>query len=172
MLSFVALIILFLLIIPQRINFLGPVALTRSILEIMIPLGGGTIGVVSSVQGKIGIPYRTSYAASKHALQGYFDGLRAELSNKNITVTTISPGYVKTSLSLNALNADGSKYNKTDDTTANGMEPSELALQILSDMADGIADVVVADAKTRIGILLKVLMPQLFASMMKKRLNK
>ena len=138
----------------------------------MIPFGIGSIGVVSSVQGKIGIPYRTSYAASKHALQGYFDGLRAELADKNITVTTISPGYVNTSLSLNALNADGTKYNKNDETTVNGMEPSALAQQILVVMAGGVADVVVADAKTRIGILLKVLMPQLFASMMKKRVNK
>lgn len=138
----------------------------------MIPFGGGSIGVVSSVQGKIGIPYRTSYAASKHALQGYFDGLRAELSQKHINITTISPGYVNTSLSLNALNADGTTYNKTDDTTANGMDPSELAMKILLNMADGVADILIADAKTRIGVLLKVLMPQLFASMMKKRMNK
>jgi dehydrogenase/reductase SDR family member 7B len=138
----------------------------------MIAQGGGMIGVISSVQGKIGIPYRTSYAASKHALQGYFDGLRAELADKKITVTTVSPGYVNTSLSLNALNADGTKYNKTDETTANGMSPSELSERILLNMADGVADIVIADAKTCIGILLKVLMPQLFASMMKKRISK
>lgn len=138
----------------------------------MISSGNGTIGVISSVQGKIGIPYRTSYAASKHALQGYFDGLRAELSDKNITITTVSPGYVNTSLSLNALNADGTTYAKIDDTTANGMDPAELAEKILVNMAGGVADILVADAKTRIGILLKVLMPQMFASMMKKRMNK
>jgi len=73
---------------------------------------------LSFVFSVIGIPWRTSYAASKHALQGYFDGLRAELASKSVSVTIISPGYVRTSLSLNALNADGSKYNKMDDTTA------------------------------------------------------
>jgi dehydrogenase/reductase SDR family member 7B len=156
----------------QKINFLGPVALTQNIASSMIAQGGGMIGVISSVQGKIGIPYRTSYAASKHALQGYFDGLRSELADKNITVTTVSPGYVNTSLSLNALNADGTKYNKTDETTASGMSPSELSEKILLNMANGVADIVVADAKTCIGILLKVLMPQLFASMMKKRISK
>lgn len=53
-------------------------------------------------------------------MQGYFDGLRAELSPHNITVTIVSPGYVNTSLSLNALNADGTAYNKADETTASG----------------------------------------------------
>ena len=130
------------------------------------------IGVISSVQGKIGIPYRTSYAASKHALQGYFDGLRAEVADKKISVTTISPGYVNTSLSLNALNADGTKYNKTDDTTASGMDPAELAQRVLLSMAEGVCDVVIADTKTCIAIEMKVLMPQIFASIMAKRTSK
>lgn len=138
----------------------------------MIAHGGGLIGVISSVQGKIGIPYRTSYAASKHALQGYFDGLRAELAEKNIFVTTISPGYVNTSLSLNALNPDGTKYNKTDETTAGGMNPEELSTILLKSMASGVADIVVADAKTRLGVQLKALIPQLFATMMRKRVGK
>lgn len=120
----------------------------------------------------LGIPYRTSYAASKHALQGYFDGLRAELSVQNITVTTVSPGYVNTSLSMNALNADGTKYNKTDATTASGMDPKELGQKILLSVMKGEADVLVADAKTCMGVLLKVLMPELFASMMKQRIEK
>ena len=156
----------------QNVNFFGPVALTQCVAALMISQGGGMIGVISSVQGKIGIPYRTSYAASKHALQGYFDGLRAEVADKKISVTTISPGYVNTSLSLNALNADGTKYNKTDDTTSSGMDPSVLAQKILLSMADGVCDLVIADTKTCIAIEMKVLMPQAFASIMAKRSSK
>lgn len=49
-------------------------------------------------------------AASKHATQAFFDCLRAEMEQYEIEVTVISPGYIHTNLSLNALTADGSKY--------------------------------------------------------------
>jgi dehydrogenase/reductase SDR family member 7B len=128
-----------------------------------------SIGVISSVQGKLGIPFRTSYAASKHALQGYFDGLRAELAGSDICVTTVSPGYVKTALSMNALNADGSKYNKMDDTTAGGMDPEDVARMVLLSMARKEADVILADSKTCIAVQLKALFPEFVAWIMRKR---
>ena len=53
---------------------------------------------------------RSAYAASKHALQAWSDSLRAEISDKNIKVTVVSPGYIQTSLSLNALTENGDKY--------------------------------------------------------------
>lgn len=49
-------------------------------------------------------------AASKHATQAYFDCLRAEIERHGIPVTVISPGYIKTNLSVNAVTGDGSKY--------------------------------------------------------------
>lgn len=76
----------------------------------MIKRKEGQIVVVSSVQGLIGIPNRSAYAASKHALQGFFDCLRSEVGRHNIKVTVISPGYIRTKLSINALTGDGSQY--------------------------------------------------------------
>ena len=94
----------------------------------MIERKNGHIVVISSVQGKLGLPLRTSCmshkpflyicmifclltdSASKHALQGYFDSLRVELLGHNIQLTVISPGYINTKLSANALTADGSKH--------------------------------------------------------------
>lgn len=64
----------------MNINFLATVALTKGVLTSMIERGSGNIVVVSSVQGKFGIPFRSSYAASKHALHGWFDALRAEVA--------------------------------------------------------------------------------------------
>ena len=49
-------------------------------------------------------------SASKHALQGYFDSLRAELGPRGVTVTVVSPGYIATQLSTNAVQGDGSKH--------------------------------------------------------------
>lgn len=49
-------------------------------------------------------------AASKHATQAFFDCLRAEMVQHEIEVTVISPGYIHTSLSVNAITGDGSTY--------------------------------------------------------------
>ena len=107
----------------MQINFFGPVAITKAILPDMVARGtGGAVAVVSSVQGRLGIPLRTSYAASKHAVQGYFDCLRGEIAKARITTTLISPGYIRTSLSLNAVTGNGTKYGVTDETTASGMD--------------------------------------------------
>lgn len=70
----------------------------------------GHIICISSVQGKIAIPFRSAYTASKHALQAWCDSARAELSTNNIKVTVVNPGYIKTDLSLNAVTGSGAKY--------------------------------------------------------------
>lgn len=54
--------------------------------------------------------FRSAYTASKHALQAFFDTLRAEISHHKVKVTVVSPGYIQTNLSLNALTGSGSKY--------------------------------------------------------------
>ena len=61
-----------------EINFFGAIALTKAILPEMIKNGGGQIAVTSSLVGKFGFPYRSSYSATKHALHGFFESLRAE----------------------------------------------------------------------------------------------
>jgi short-subunit dehydrogenase len=58
---------------------------------------------VCSVQGKFGIPYRAGYSASKHALSGYCDALRAEVAADGVRVLSVYPGYIRTNLSMNAL---------------------------------------------------------------------
>lgn len=156
----------------MAVNFFGPVALTKCILPSMEEKGSGAIAVISSVQGKLGLPQRTSYAASKHALQGFYDGLRAEVALKNIRLTTISPGYVKTNLSLNAINGDGSNYGKLDETTANGMSPSVLSKIILKSINENKKDVVVADSKSIAAIQLNVMFPDIAAWIMRKRAKK
>jgi short-subunit dehydrogenase len=147
------------------------------------------VAVISSVQGKIGIPLRTSYAgttrrqpsphvlfmnhiaASKHALQAYFDGLRAEVESQGVAITVVSPGYVRTSLSLNALRPDGSKHGEMDETTAKGMDPSQVAKDVLRAIVDGERDVVLADAKSKLAIQAKVQFPDLIANVIKMKMK-
>lgn len=76
----------------------------------MIERKSGQIVCVSSIQGKFSLPHRSAYAASKHAVQAFCDSLRAEVAENNIKVLCVSPGYINTALSLNALTASGRAY--------------------------------------------------------------
>lgn len=98
-----------------EVNFFGTVALTKAILPKMIENGGGQIAVTSSIVGKFGFPYRSAYSASKHALHGFFESLRAENTNNNVRVSIIIPGRIKTNISVNALEKDGSVHGKMDE---------------------------------------------------------
>jgi len=113
-----------------EVNFFGTIELTKKVLPFMIKNGGGQIGVTSSIVGKFGFPYRSSYAASKHALHGFFDSLRAENVSNKILVSMIVPGRIKTNISLNALDKDGNKHNIMDEGQEKGM-PVELSAKII-----------------------------------------
>lgn len=76
----------------------------------MIQRRQGKIVCVSSVVGKISIPYRSAYTASKHALEAFCDCLRAEMAAFNIQVLVASPGYVATDVSRNALTGYGTAH--------------------------------------------------------------
>lgn len=115
---------------------------------------------------------RSSYSASKHALHGYFDALRAELAADGVGVTTVCPGYVATTLSLHALTGDGTAAGVMDSTTASGMKPSTLAVQILSAVAQGKHELVVCGVTAHIASYLRVLAPDFFFNLMQKRANK
>lgn len=92
------------------VNYFGAVALTKAVLPKMIERKQGRIVCVSSIQGKFSLPHRSAYSASKHALQAFCDSLRAEVAEHNIQVLCVSPGYINTALSLNALTASGRAY--------------------------------------------------------------
>ncbi|NBC05487.1 MAG: SDR family NAD(P)-dependent oxidoreductase, partial [Bacteroidetes bacterium] len=96
----------------MEVNFFGSVALTKALLPTFVNQRSGHIVVISSVMGKLGTKYRSAYAASKHALHGWFDCLRQEVYDDNIDVTLVCPGYIKTNITYNALTAEGEKYKQ------------------------------------------------------------
>ncbi|MCB0472962.1 MAG: SDR family oxidoreductase [Flavobacteriaceae bacterium] len=150
------------------VNFFGTVALTKALLPYFIERKAGHIVVVSSVVGKIGTPKRSSYAASKHALHGFFDSLRAEVYEDNIAVTIICPGYVHTDISKNALMGDGSPQNKMDQATARGLPPEVFARKMLKAIAAGKREVIISGAKERLAVYLKRFFPSLLAKTIRK----
>ncbi|XP_039703552.1 dehydrogenase/reductase SDR family member 7B isoform X5 [Pteropus medius] len=114
----------------------------------------------------------TKDAASKHATQAFFDCLRAEMEQYEIEVTVISPGYIHTNLSLNAITADGSKYGVMDRTTAQGRRPMDVARDVLAIVGKKKKDVILADLLPSLAIYLRTLAPGLFFSLMASRARK
>ncbi|EDX14885.1 dehydrogenase/reductase SDR family protein 7-like [Drosophila simulans] len=151
------------------VNYFGSVALTKALLPSMVKRGSGHICFISSVQGKFAIPQRAAYSASKHAVQAFADSLRAEVANKNINVSCVSPGYIRTQLSLNALTGSGSSYGKMDETTAKGMSPDKLAERILQCILRKEPDIIVSDVQAKIAYYLRHLCPSLYFWIMAKR---
>jgi short-subunit dehydrogenase len=110
-----------------EVNFFGTIALTKAVLPKMIENGGGQIAVTSSIVGKFGFPYRSAYSASKHALHGFFESLRAENKKNNIRVSVIIPGRIKTNISVNALEKDGTAHGKMDEGQDKGKTANSAA---------------------------------------------
>lgn len=84
------------------VHFWGPLHLTLAALPHLHRQKGGRIVNVSSIGGKVAIPHMLPYVASKHALVGLSDGLRAELAQEGIYVTTVCPGLMRTGSHVNA----------------------------------------------------------------------
>lgn len=76
------------------LNLMSQIAVTKAVLPQMTKRRSGHIVNVVSGSGKVGLPMRTLYAASKFALGGFGKALRAELSEDNIQVTQFYPGYI------------------------------------------------------------------------------
>ncbi len=114
----------------MEVNYFGNIALTKNLLPHFLDRKSGHIVVISSLVGKFSTPYRSGYSASKHALHGFYDGLRAEVSDRGVLVTLICPGFIRTNVSVNALTGQGEKLNKMDERTGSGMDPAVCAKRI------------------------------------------
>jgi short-subunit dehydrogenase len=151
-----------------NLNFLGTVALTKTVLPHFLKRKQGHYAVVTSVTGLYGTPWRTAYAASKHALHGFFDSLRAELHDDHIYVTLIAPGFVKTAISLNALTADGTPLNQMDEGQSKGISAEKCAKDIIYGIEKKKNLVLTGGFKEIFGVYLKRFFPGIFARMIRK----
>lgn len=116
----------------MEVNFFAQVALTQGVLPGMVSQHSGMIVNLASVAGKIGNPKRSGYCASKHALIGYMDALRAELKDTGVVVCNICPGFVQTNISVNALTADGNQLNQMETSIAAGIPVTQFAGQMIA----------------------------------------
>lgn len=151
-----------------NVNLLGTIALTKAILPQMLAQKESQIITITSVMGKLGAPLRSSYAAAKHGLHGFFDTLRAECHDDGLRVLLVVPGYVRTNISKNALTADGKKQGTMDAATDKGFAPEVVAERIISAMQAEKAELSVVAGRERLALLLKRFVPSILRNIVRK----
>ncbi len=90
----------------MAVNFFGALDCTHAALSSLVDRRGMIIAI-SSVAGFAPLIARTGYAASKHALNGFFDSLRTEVEPLGVQVMVVCPSFIQTGIDKNALDGDG-----------------------------------------------------------------
>lgn len=145
-------------------NFFGTIALTKAVLPSMLERSTGRFVVISSLTGHLSTPLRSTYAASKHALHGFFNSLRAEVADEGLHVLIVCPGYIRTQISHNALTGTGNAHNQMDPNQEAGMSPEACAAHILKAIEQDKAEIYVG-GKERLGIYIERFLPSVWRRM-------
>ncbi|MGH8457373.1 MAG: SDR family oxidoreductase [Stenotrophobium sp.] len=150
----------------MELDYFAPVALTRAVLPGMVARKSGHVVMISSVAGKFGAPLRSGYCAAKHALNGFTEAARAELWRDGVRFTTACPGFVKTQVSVNALDGAGHAHGKMDEAQAKGMDAQVCAKKIWNAVAADREEVLIGlEAQL---VHLKRFLPSLFSQVIKR----
>lgn len=141
----------------MRVNFWGSVWCTHAALP-FLKQSRGSIVAVSSLAGLIGVPGRTAYSATKFAMTGFFEALRAELKSAGVSVTTAYPGVVATNIRHHGFNAAGVAAGSSGLKEDNAMRVETCAALILQGMDKRKREVVMT-SKGKLGRWLKLFAP-------------
>lgn len=114
----------------MEINFFSPVRLTKGLWPLLCNTTHSNIVNISSVTGTFGFPQRSAYAASKHAMEGFFESWMLENKQPHVHFTTVAPGRILTNISYNALTSNGSKHQLLDEGQAKGIKAEVCAAKI------------------------------------------
>jgi short-subunit dehydrogenase len=143
----------------MRVNYLGSVYCTYFALP-HLKRSRGQIVAVASLAGKTGVPLRSGYAASKHAVVGFFDSLRIELAGSGVGISVVYPDFVRTETHARAFGADGAPLGKSPLQAERVMTAEECAQHILAAAASRRRDTILG-LRGRLGLWLKLIAPGL-----------
>jgi NAD(P)-dependent dehydrogenase (short-subunit alcohol dehydrogenase family) len=141
----------------MRLNYLGSVYPTFHALP-HLKRTRGRIVAVASAAGLFGVPTRTGYSASKHAVIGFFDSLRVELLDCGVSVTVVCPDFVVSEIHKRALGADGRPLG-ANPMAASDIMTAEACAGIMVRAIERRERLVLTSARTRMGLWLKLLWP-------------
>jgi short-subunit dehydrogenase len=149
------------------INFYGTVYCTHYALP-HIKASKGMIVGVSSMTGKVGVPTRTAYSASKHAMEGFLNALRVEQMDNDVHILIVSPGFVKTEVRERALGADGKARGESHLDEESIMSVETCVKQIIQAMEKRKRDVIIAGRRAKLMPLLKLFAPKMVDNAIRK----
>ena len=154
----------------MQVNYLGGVYCTYYALPYLKKTGGRIVGI-SSLAGKTGVPMVSGYAASKHAIAGFFDSLRMEVEEYGISVTMIYPGFVKTEIAERAIGPDGNPVGDNKKRRAGVMTAETCARMIIEATAKRKRELVMT-AQGKLGLWIKLIAPGLVDRIARKAMPK
>ncbi len=142
----------------MRVNYLGAVWTTHAALPYLTK-SRGLIMAISSLTGKTGVPTRSGYAASKHAMQGFFDSIRIELAPDGVDVSVISPGFVATDIRARGLGPDGQALGASPRDEGRDTMPLATCVATIEAAILGRKREVIMTARAKLGQWLKLVAP-------------
>lgn len=151
----------------MEIDYFGTVTLTKALLPHFKRRGGGQFVVVTSLMGLFSSPMRSGYCGAKHALHGFFEALRAEHHSDGIRITMVCPGFIRTSISLNAVTGDGTSQGTMDEKTGAGMTAETCASRMIRAVEKEKEQVLIGRYEI-FGAYLKRLAPRLLRRIVRK----
>ena len=151
----------------MEVNYFSAIILTKGLLPLLHKSTAPKIIVLSSLSGKFGFFQRSAYAASKHALHGFFESLQVENYANGLRITLACPGRVQTPISMNAMKGDGTSHNQMDAGQQNGIPVDACVSQILNASSKGRFEVIIAQNETLL-LRLKAISHQLFFKLAQK----
>lgn len=121
----------------------------------------GSLVAISSMMGQFSSQLRSGYCASKHAVRGFMDAVRLEHAAQGLHCLTVSPGFIRTNVSLNALAADGQPFAKKTTNIDLGLDPALVAGQVLGAILARERDIFPSTPRERFALVLSRLSPGL-----------
>ncbi|XP_067334545.1 dehydrogenase/reductase SDR family member 7C-B-like isoform X2 [Channa argus] len=144
-------------------NYFGPATLAKGVLPSMISRRSGHLLLVNSIQGKLTVPFRTTYAASKHAVQAFFDCLRAEVEEYGISVSTINHTFISCSAHENPeATSSKSMWSLLYTKRPLGICPDEAAAEIIKTLNNKRKEVVIAPSLPKVALYTRCFFPNVF----------
>jgi short-subunit dehydrogenase len=149
-----------------EVDLIGTIATTKAILPHLIEQKGQVV-VISSVMGKINTKYRSTYAAAKHGVVGYFESLRLELEEDGVNVCNIMPGFIATNITINAVGSSAEIAKNSQNNL--GLSAEDFAQQALKAISERKGNVYIGGFKEKAAMILKRLSPVIFDMFIKNQ---
>jgi NAD(P)-dependent dehydrogenase (short-subunit alcohol dehydrogenase family) len=153
----------------MEINFFGAMQMTHAALPHLIETHG-VVAAISSVAGYAPLLGRTGYAASKHALHGFFDTLRTEVGDHGVGVTLVCPSFIATGIGGAALGGQGGSATSARITAGGESSPDDIAQRIVDALAQG-QTLLLPDRTSRLAWWVRKFAPGFYARTMKRRVS-